>query len=194
MEFKALDLLKSYDYLGKNELSNGAVLVGKAPHIASQAWLHRIFAPLTIDEIDELQKDCKQIIPLDYKKFLFVTNGLGVFNTELSLYGKRTNYIRNVENAAGLPFDITTPNTLERIKNLGDNKLIIGSYFYDGSKLYIDNVTSKVHLCDRYDATSLYEWPSFDEMLDSEIKRLVTLFDKLGRQIDENRSTLPINR
>jgi hypothetical protein len=194
MEFKGLDLLKGYNYLGKKELSDGAVLIGKAPHIAPQAWLHRIYAPLTIDQIDELQKDCKRVIPLDYKKFLFATNGLGVFNTTLSLYGKRTNYIRNVENAEGQPFNIITPNTVERIKNLGDNKLIIGSYSYDGSKLYIDNVTNKVHLSDRYDATSLYEWSNFDEMLDSEIKRLITLFDNDGKKVDKNRSTLPINR
>lgn len=191
MKYRSLDLLLDYQYLGKEELPNGTLLIGKAPHIAPMAWLHSIYAPLKLTEIEQLEEDCKHTISDDYKDFLLTTNGLAVFNTTFSLYGKRDNYIRNVENA-WQPFDIVTPNTFERPKNAKHNFIIIGSYSYDGSKLYIDNVSGKVYLCDRYDATPLYEWSNFETMLASEIARLCTLFDEEGKKLVKSKSTLPI--
>lgn len=190
MKYKAIEFLYNYDYLGKSVLEDGTTLIGKAPHIAPQAWLHSIYPGLSNKEIDDLQDDCNHIIPDSYRKFLLTTNGLGVFNTTLSLYGKRKNHIRTVANV-WQPFDIVTPNTIERPKNARHDILIIGSYSYDGSKLYIDNITQQVHLCERYDAASLYVWESFEAMLSSEVKRLMTLFDKEGKKIVRGKSTLP---
>jgi hypothetical protein len=185
-----IDLLLQFDYLGKKNLDSGTILIGRAPHIAPEAWLHRIYNSLTYFQIEQLQSDCKHQIPLSYQQFLLKSNGLAVFNTTLSLYGMRGNYIRDIADG-WQPFDLISPNTIERMSNATENMLIIGSYNYDGSKLYIDSITHKVHLCDRYNAASLFEWKSFDVMLEQEVKRLITLFDKDGKRINKGFNPLP---
>jgi len=51
-----------------------------------------------------------------------------------------------------------------------------------------------VHYCDRDDATSLFQWETFEQMLISELKRIYSLFDERGRKIDEDLYTTPIKR
>ena len=182
--------LKEYKYLGEKHLADGTHLIGKAPHIAPLAWLHSIYPGLTEQNILELEKQLKHPIPDDYKSFLRISNGLSVFNTTLSLFGLRRNYDRSVDQV-WQPFDILTSNIRERPENAKSNVFIIGSYDWDGSLLFIDSKTNKVNLCDRDDVTSLYEWPDFETMLRSEISRLITLFDKNGKELDADSSTLP---
>lgn len=93
-----LDLLRTYDYLGKKEYSDGTALIGKAPHIAPQAWLHRIYAPLSDEQIEEMEAALPMEIPEDYIAFLKASNGLGVFQ-QMNLYGYRSNYQRSEEAA-----------------------------------------------------------------------------------------------
>jgi len=187
--YEALDILMSYSNLGKQELENKTILIGRAPHIAPKAWLHSIHAPLSNQEINELEKDLGTI-PEDYKLFLKTANGLKVFNTTLCLDGLRKTYKRGV-NDVWQPFDILTPNILERPSNSTKNMFFIGGYDWDGSLLYFDLETNKIHLCDNDDATSIYEWDNFIIMLNTEVKRLSTLFDINGKEYDENKSTLP---
>jgi len=188
---KIINPLRQFDYLGESKLDNGTILIGKAPHIAPMAWLHSIHHPLTDVQIGELEEKIKIAIPSEYKDFLKTTNGLKVFNTTFCLDGLRNNYRRTVSDV-WQPFDIIIPNTLERPKNAEKNLFFIGSYDWDGSRLYMTPADNKVHFCDRDDATSLYEWDNFPNMLESEIQRLIRLFDKQGKQINEDESTLPI--
>ena len=58
--------------------------------------------------------------------------------------------------------------------------------------MYIDRNSGKVHFCERWDSTSLFEWNSFEEMLLSETTRIITLFDENGVIIDEDLPTTPI--
>src|ERR1700744_5011257 len=111
--YDILEILKGYSKLGEKLLENGTLLIGRAPHIAPQAWLHRIYSPLLEDDIVTLEKSLKIDIPISYKKFLSISNGLGVFNTTIAFYGLRNNYRRNVIDV-WQPFDILTPNILER--------------------------------------------------------------------------------
>jgi hypothetical protein len=193
MKFEAIELLKKFSYLGQKQLEDGTILIGKAPHIAPQAWLHCVYPRIESESIEFLERQMSIRIPKDYKDFLAVTNGLGVFNTTLSLYGYRRSYGRNVDEV-WQPFDIVTPNTLERPESAGENIFIIGGYDWDGSYLYINTDTDKVCLCERENISPLFGWVNFQEMLESEVRRLTTLFDEQGKEIDINRSTLPTNK
>jgi len=188
--YEALNILKQYNSLGEKQLEDGTLLIGKAPHIAPLAWLHCIYSSLSRQEIINLEDSLGSEIPDSYKSFLSISNGLGVFNTTLSLYGYRRNYNRNIIDV-WQPFNILTPNISERPSNDVSNIFFIGSYSWDGSLLYIDKITNKVHICKRNNAKSLYEWPDFEGMLIDELKRLVTLFDKEGKKYDNKKSTLP---
>ena len=65
-------------------------------------------------------------------------------------------------------------------------------YSWDGSKIYIDKETNAVHFCARWDATSLFKWASFEEMIVSEVKRFIKLFNENGVIINEDLFTTPI--
>jgi len=187
---EAFSILKSYAYLGEEKHDDGTLLFAKAPHIAPQAWLHCIYAPLNDKDIHVLEKETGQEVPNAYKNFLKISNGLSVFNTALSLFGKRGNY-KHLVDAVWQPFDLGLPNTYEKPSNANDNIFIIGCYDWDGSYLYMDKSDDSVHLCKTDDIKSLYEWKSFENMLYSEIQRLVELFDNEGQEKDSNKSTLP---
>jgi hypothetical protein len=174
-------------------LDNGTLLIGKAPHIAPQAWLHTIYPPITNIQIQELELKLGNSIPKKYKTFLFNTNGLNVFNTTLNLFGYRSNYNRNVLDAKQ-PFNILTPNINERPKNADENYFFIGFYDWDGSLIYIDSSTNKVHLSKRDNAKSLYQWNNFQEMIENEIERLIALHEKDGKEKNQEHSTLPIQQ
>jgi hypothetical protein len=192
-KYPILGRLFEYSHLGEQLMPNGTLLIGKAPHIAPLAWLHSIYPPLLGNDLNEMEKRLGHAIPGPYRRFLIATNGINIFSTTLSLYGLRYNYKRNIEDV-WQPFDIVTPNTIEKPGNAGDNIFIIGSYDWDGSYLYIDSKSGKIHLCDREDARSNYSWDSFYAMLESEINRLITRFDKEGKVLNEDESTLPFEK
>jgi hypothetical protein len=185
-----LNFLDSYRVFGEKRLENGAYLIGRAPHIAPNAWLHSLYTGLSLNEIKELENVLNKPIPDCYRSFLKKSNGLKLFNTTFCLDGLRRSYGRGLDDV-WQPFDIRTPNISERPKNAADSFFFIGGYDWDGSLLYIDTYTDKVHLCDRDNAISLYEWNDFESMLKSEILRIINLFDSKGKEIDSSISTLP---
>lgn len=189
------DLIYRFQNQGIEESqSTGAILIGKAPHIAPEAWLNTLYPPLSKNDVQALEKELGMEIPIDYKKFLLdVSNGLDILVGTFCLDGLRRNYKRSTDESRQ-PFSIITANIRERPRNAADDYFFIGGYDWDGSYLYIDKRTSIVHYCDRDDATSLFQWETFEQMLISELKRIYSLFDERGRKIDEDLYTTPIKR
>jgi SMI1 / KNR4 family (SUKH-1) len=184
--------LYKFEDLGLEKSENGTILIGKAIHIAPLAWLNKIYPVLNEEDILLLEKELKTEIPEDYKDFLTkFGNGLNIFVATLSLNGLRKEMGRSIE-ASRQPFSIITPNINERPRNAKVNYFFIGGYNWDCSKLYIDKITNKVHYCAEWDATSLYEWNSFEEMIISEIKRITNLYDEKGVILAKNKYTTPI--
>ncbi|MDD6487601.1 MAG: SMI1/KNR4 family protein [Spirochaetales bacterium] len=182
--------LMKFKDLGYEE-REGCCLIGKPEYLPKLAWLIVIMSPLKNDEILLMEEKYSIKIPPVYKNFLQdFGNGLDIFTGTLSFFGYRKHYKRD-ETAILQPFALDIPNVYERPKNAKDTYFFMGFYDWDGSELYIDTETNHVHFCKRDDATSLYEWNSFEEMLTSEIDRLLKLFTEDGRPIDENQSTLP---
>ena len=134
----------------------------------------------------------KTEIPESYKDFLMnFSNGLILLSSTLSLYGLQRQLNRSLSVNSRQPYSIITSNIYERPNNAKDNYFFIGGYNWDGSHLYIDKETNTVHCCERWDATSKFQWTNLNEMLVSEINRLYNLFDDEGKEIDEDISTLP---
>lgn len=187
--------LFKFKHLGEERVAEtGALLIGRAPHIAPQAWLHKLYLVLSNNDIIKLEKDLNTAIPDDYKNFLLnCSNGLNLFVAEFSLDGLRKQLGRSVE-ASRQPYALDIPNIDERPKNAKESYFFIGGYSWDGSKIYLDKETNAVHYCDRWDATSLFEWDSFDHMIVSEVKRICSLFDEKGIAKDAEKYTTPIER
>ena len=177
---------------GFKEFKNGAKLFGKAVHVAPEAYNHKLFKPLNEEDIRLLENEMNTNIPTEYKDFLLnKTNGLLFFVTSFSLDGLRKQLGRDLE-AGAQPFDLQTPNILEKPQNAKKEHFFIGGYGYDASKLYIDSLTGKVFFCKRRDATPLFEWSSFEEMITEETKRLFKLYDSNGVRLVSGKETLPI--
>ena len=184
------ELLKFKD-LGLETSENRTLLIGRAPHIAELAWLNEIYPVLNLEDIVQFEEEFKIKIPDVYKFFLLnYSNGLNVFVSTLSLFGIRKKLGRSIEDSRQ-PFDLKTSNVYERPNNSQESFFFIGSYNWDGSRLYIDTSTNKVHYCDRYSAISLVEWDSFEIMLRFEIRRIIKLFDNDGVEIEEDIDTTP---
>jgi len=184
-------LLFRFSKLGINKSLLGATLIGKAPHIAPEAWLNCIYPVISSNEIEALEQEIGIKMPSSYVMFLNTfSNGLTVLTDTLCLFGKRAFFNRSNTEYVRQPYDIVNINKYERPKNASDEMLFIGSYDWDGSYLYM-MPDQTVHFCHRKDATSLYSWESLYTMLIDEIKRLYGLFDSNGVQIDETVPTVP---
>ena len=172
MEKKELEnLLMRFSHLGVTHSKNGALLIGKAPHIAEFAWLNVMYPCVTEAEVCDLEKRLGVAIPEVYKDFLMnVSNGFDIMNCTLALHGCRTSYDRS---------DL-------------DSWYLLGTYEYDGSKLYLNTLDDKIYYCDRYDATPLKAWDSLSAMLTSEIERIFGLFDADGRIFSRMAPTTPV--
>jgi len=184
-----------YKHLGEEEVpETGALLIGRAPHVARLAWLHSLYPVLNNEEVLQLEQVVRTEIPESYKSFLMnASNGLSLFVDAFYLYGLRKLAGRGIA-ASRQPFSPDIANIDERPENAKDSYFFIGGYSWDGSKIYIDKTTNMVHYCDRWDAASLYQWPSFEEMLVSETRRICGLFDEKGVVKDPDRYTTPIKR
>ncbi len=184
-------LIYKFQNLGTEKTENETILIGKAPHIGTEAWLNKIYKALSDSDINNLEIMLNQKIPCQYKDFLKnFSNGLNILISTFSLYGLRKVIGRDLI-ASRQPFSLETPNIFERPTNAMDNYFFIGGYDWDGSKIFIDNETNKIYCCTRYDATPKYEWNSLNEMIISEIKRLYNQFDENGIEIDDNIPTIP---
>ena len=193
MEKKELEnLLMRFSHLGVTHSKNGALLIGKAPHIAEFAWLNVMYPCVTEAEVCDLEKRLGVAIPEVYKDFLMnVSNGFDIMNCTLALHGCRTSYNRS-DLDSWYPFNLEDVQKYERPKNATPEMFFLGTYEYDGSKLYLNTLDDKIYYCDRYDATPLKAWDSLSAMLTSEIERIFGLFDADGRIFSRMAPTTPV--
>lgn len=192
---QVLDILYQAKKLGWKRLPSGTERIGKTSYFGPLAYLHTTFAPLQDWELQQLEYNLGKELPGEYKEFLKLTNGICLFADGLSLKGVRRVY-RSVadEESMTQPSDIIGSNTYSKPFFAKDSYVFIGWYSYgNGFYLYIDKDTDKVHLCSRRTAFSLYEWPSFWDMLLSETKRLSKFYGEDGRMKDYYVQFLPIS-
>lgn len=184
--------LMRFSHLRVTHSKNGALMIGKAPHIAEFAWLNIMYPCITEAEVCNLEKKLGCAIPEVYRNFLMnVSNGLNVMNCTLALHGCRTSCNR-ADFESRYPFNIEDVQKYERPKNATQEMFFFASYNYDGSKLYLNTSDNKIYYCDRYDATPLKSWDSLSEMITSEIERIFGLFDADGRISNRMAPTTPI--
>ena len=171
-------LLMEYADRGTQIFNDKVLLIGYAPEIGSEAWLHEIYNPLSNEDIQTIENECYNILPNSYKQFLMeCSNGLSCFITKLNLYGLSKMSGRSVE-AVRQPFSIIDANTFRLPDNATKKEFYIGRFGADGSIVYMNKETEKVYRCDRDDAFKIItEWDNLFDLLISEIKRLSIEFN-----------------
>jgi hypothetical protein len=187
---RLLDCIEPAKGLGFTCMPNGTLLTGHVPHVGPDAWLHVVYAPLTVPQLGEVEGTIKRALPAPYRALLLQANGLSLFSGSLSLYGLRTDMRRSGE-AVWQPFSIGTPNTVERPPDAAEGSVFFGGYRADGSRVYLDAQGPQVHRCSRTSSVALNSWPDLSTFLLDELTRLAAHFDEVGRRRDPGRSTAP---
>lgn len=184
-------MLDKYSALGERVMPNGARLIGHVPHVAPLAYLHTIYPPLNLEELCQVEKTIGRKIGNSLADFYKITNGVKLFSGELTIDGLRTDNSRSIESSLSQPFDIGTVNVDERPAFAEDDMIFIGGYKDDGSLLYMRYGGNDVFRCSQTSKAPLNHWTSIVDLLLSESKRFVDLFDESGKLFDEEKSTVP---
>lgn len=179
MDDMRLILMETCRGLPCERLQCGTELLGRIPGLGPMAYLHRIYRPLSSNELASLEVQLNRPVPCAYRTFLSLTNGITLFQESLSLDGLRGDYSRKID-AAWQPYGLEIPNVLERLSDSSPELFFIGGYGDDGSLLYIDG--EQVVRCSGSTVRPLNRWPTFEKMLVSETERIALLFKRHGIQ------------
>jgi hypothetical protein len=173
-----------FSFLGKEKKPDGTMFYGRAPHVAPVAFLHKLYPPLTDEQIIELGNVAGNKIPRHLADLYRECNGLHYFSDSLSIDGLRIE-------GAHQPYDIDIPNVYERPKDAEDNIIFFGGYSWNGSLFYTKVNDEKIYWCDRKSTKPLKHWNSIEDFIYQEANRIAALFDSKGIPVDLNKSTLP---
>lgn len=179
-------------YQSRSAEQTGALLIGQTPHKGRDTWHHELFSPLTKNQINSLETQCKTTFHGDLRNFFSTTNGIRLFSDEIAIYGLRGNFKRKGD-AIWQPYSIVEPNSIERPAGMPKEDTIIGSYSYDGSLLWMGAKLGNISLRSRENSKALIaEWKDLSTFLVAEYKRLKKYFGDSLELIDEDISTLPV--
>jgi hypothetical protein len=106
-----------FAHLGAVDLENGARLVGHIPHVAEYGYLNCLGYPLETQKILELEKQFLITFDADLTEFFKKYNGLSLYNGAFAFYGKHGEFSRTSGWLNFEPFEISMPNTVERIRD-----------------------------------------------------------------------------
>lgn len=173
-----LGVLHRWDHLGVRPLPNDTILIGHVPHVAPEAWLHKVYAPLPAGDSEVLAGLPVPVHP-DYRALLARANGLNLFSGHLCVYGVRSSYARRGE-ARWQPFDLRIPNTFERVPGAPSDALVAGINTHTQDAFAILHGSGEVVRWPRDRPEVLERWDSLAEMLMSEVERLASLCDEAG--------------
>lgn len=177
----------------KNFECQDAYHITHVPSRGPGGYLHTIFKPAN----DEVQR--KNIDPLNLpyqvREFYLLYNGAHMFSDSFSIYGffpkayslDRMNryYPYNIENVNKEYFD----------NLLASDIIIIGSYGYDRSEVFVEKATGIINCAVGEDLSMLRStWPSFEFWITEEIERISEFFDEYGNQLVKLEEMLPGRR
>jgi len=165
-----------------------AKLFGRVPHVGAEAWFHEIFKSPSREALLSVDRKFRGGLPSSFKTFLQSVNGLILFSDTLAVFGIPVSYARRGDDAYQ-PYSLLDVNQ-ELPANASDTTILIGRYSYDGSNLCMGD-GPRVWRCSSKSIRPLYEWPSLENMIESEIDRLSCLFDATGHQIGKDSQLVP---
>lgn len=186
---RLVEILESQKWkLGRE--SQTAYFFNHAPWVAPLAYLHIVFKPVPISEIEENASQLN--LPSYWHEFLSIQNGAILFSSALSIYGAvNSNALLNrMDDFDRQPFSILDENRSWPPKN-HKKEVVIGGYGYDGSIAVLDKESGSLSVEDRKTHRPLKKWNSPSDWLDDELSRLSKLFDEAGRITVGRERTLP---
>lgn len=166
-----MEILEEYKPLGYKQMKNGTLLIGLNTEIRKDYWLHRLFTPLSSDQINSFEEESNLTFPPSYKKFLMEYNGVFLFGGYFYIYGK--SFLEkgmSREEQLYQPYDLIEENDDPPIK-IPDNL-----FYFGGSPdaIYVLDNNEIVMKLKRKSGKVISKWKTFEGWLSSEITRLNT--------------------
>ena len=188
-----LTILSRWNAPNDQSLPNGTRLIRHVPHVGSLAYLHVVYGPLVENQIDDVEGQIGRKLPAALRRFYMLANGCSLFSGALNFYGLRFDYDRSLSYLSRQPISMEYPNVLERPRNADQRDVFFASYKWDGTQVLVKEDGS-VTACSRFNAqTTLFQWPSIEQMMISEVTRIAHLFDRNGQKIEEGKPTVPFH-
>ncbi|MBK8186909.1 MAG: SMI1/KNR4 family protein [Cellvibrio sp.] len=150
----------------------GTRLIGHCPHIAPQAYLHVLYAPLSEEELQEFRERIGRPVNHELDNFYRFVNGIMIYSGAIRVLGYVPLKRKSNTQIYNYPSNIIIPNVSARIKGLSDGAIIIGFYQADGSYASIEENGCVVRFDAKGDGSLIQKWPSFENWLSSEVIRL----------------------
>lgn len=190
MSLNVLAVLAGYDHSGDRE-SEIAFLRTRTPWVAPEAYLHIIYKPIVDTALLKMMAD-ELALPASMIEFLQQQNGARLFSGNFSLFGIASpgQLLSRKGILSLLPFDIARENR-ERRFSYKQRFLAVGGYGFDGSTALLDRLEGRVTVVKSGSDQPIMSWTGFEEWLESEITRLSSLFDNVGRLLAEESATVP---
>lgn len=173
-------LTEAYSNDRDRVLADGTRCIG---HLKLHRFTHIIHPPLSVVEITHLQERLGHSIPAELIDFYAHHNGMTLFQDELSIYGLRRSYSRQIGNALAEPLDLAHANQLDRAKYL-DPQLVEFAFCSagDGSIFAMTHGRPEVTKLTREGEKVLATWPSLGDCILDEFDRLKAWWDNGGRE------------
>jgi hypothetical protein len=191
-----MDLLKALSHfqVANDRENDSALYRTHVPWVGPLAYLNILFKGAPEEVLLVVARSLK--MPMALVEFLRRHNGVILFSGALSVYGVHGpgQLLYREDPFFDLPFNIELEN---RNWPPHDRKrfLAFGGYGFDGSRVCIDRVDSRIYLFQRGKETLLptasYSWQNLHEWLSSEIARLSVLFDTRGKRLVDESLTVP---
>ncbi|MER9837999.1 SMI1/KNR4 family protein [Mesorhizobium sp. M0145] len=172
--------------LGYKTYPDGTEWIGHTPHRAPEAYLHQLYAPLDAIGVGQMESEISCRLPDNFRCFLMLHNGIGLFANYINVYGLRRSWSRtNLVEAGQQPFSILEPNVQRRPSNAPDDVLFIGS-LGDNRNLIGMNPDGRVFRWESDDplSGSIKSYTSVFTFLLEEANEVAALFDPDGREHD----------
>jgi hypothetical protein len=168
--------------LGERTLGNGTELVGHVPHVASEAWLHMLFAPIDDQVIEEIERSLELALPSDYACLLRQHNGVRLFSGDIWLGGWRVSFARKGD-AIWQPFSVVSANLDNGTLQSDNPELVIGGEEGVGARFRINIKSQQVCKYGQRGKKPLASWDNIEAMLQAEVGRVSRRYDASGHRI-----------
>jgi hypothetical protein len=191
MSLKLEDLLTKFKDINNFEFE-GRKFMTNVKSVALKAYLHIIFSAAN----EDIQRNIIEPLnlPASLRDFYRHYNGAHLFIDTLSIYGFRPrNYLIDRSDwRKHLPYDFVDANAqhLDIVKSSAI--VLVGSYGYDRSRVYVERASGKVFCCveDNFKRIRA-SWASFEDWIQQEILRLSHCYDAEGNLLVSLELTLP---